>query len=123
MGSGGANDVASGANESLVTMIQTRDRMVQKVPYITSPGRRIKTLVTTMAVYEKLDGDDELTLTAVLADSSNPNKDALVRNAKDNCGWDLKLAAEISVVPMPERKDISALRLWDPKGQFLSKLS
>jgi len=122
VGSGGANDVASGACESVVTMIQDRERMVERVPYITSPGARIRTLVTTLGIYEKLDGDDEFTLTAVVADTDAPDVEALVRRAKDACGWDLKVAREVDVVPPPDARQLAMLRLWDPKGQFLGKL-
>ncbi|MFC1890467.1 CoA-transferase [Thermodesulfobacteriota bacterium] len=122
VGSGGANDVASGASESLVTMIQERDRMIEKVPYITSPGGRIRTVVTTMGVYEKLEGSKELTLTAVIPDTVRADVEALVRRARDNCGWDLQVAREVAVIPLPDRRDVAMLRLWDPRGQFLGKM-
>ena len=122
VGSGGANDVACGARESMVTMIQEKDRMVEKVPYITSPGSRIRTLVTNMAVYEKLDGDDEFTLTAVISEAEAPDLSSQVRSAKGLCGWDLKIARNVATVPPPDPSDLAALRLWDPKGQFLQKM-
>jgi len=122
VGSGGANDVASGARESMVTMIQEKDRMVERVPYITSPGRRIKTLVTNMAVYEKLEDEDEFTLTAVISDTDQHDLTSKVRRAKNHCGWDLKIARDVETVPPPDPSDLAALRLWDPKGQFLEKL-
>jgi len=122
VGSGGANDVASGANESLVAMIQERDRMVEKVPYITSPGSRIRTLVTTMGVYQRREGEDEFTLTAVIHGEGDDGLESLVRRAKDNCTWDLKIADDVQIVPPPDPEDVAALRLWDPKRQFLGKL-
>ena len=123
VGSGGANDVASAARETMVTMIQGKERMLEKVPYITSPGHHVKTLVTTLGIYEKLDDDDEFTLTAVIPDTDRPDVDSLVRRAKENCGWNLKAASEVAVIPPPALKELTILRLWDPKGQFLQKLS
>lgn len=122
VGSGGANDVASGACETMVAMIQERERMLKKVPYITSPGRRIKTLVTTLGIYEKLNGDDEFTLTAVISDTDGVDVESLVCRAKENCGWNLKVASNVKVISPPDRKHLSLLRLWDPKGQFLQKM-
>lgn len=121
VGSGGANDVACGASESLVTMIQKRDRMVKKVPYITSPGKKIRTLITTLGIYEKRGDEDELILTGVLGDGDDSDLDALVRKAKEACSWELKVADKVQVVPPPDPDDLALLRLWDPKGQFLEK--
>ena len=115
-------DVACGANESMVTMIQERERMLEEAPYITSPGRKIRTLVTTMGVYEKIEGSDEFTLTGVIPDAEHADRESLVRRAKDNCGWDLKVAPEVSIAPTPDPEDLAVLRLWDPKGQFLDKI-
>jgi len=121
VGSGGANDAACGANESLVTMVQEKDRMVEKVPYITSPGKRIKTLVTTHGIYEKLNAEDEFTLTAVLTAGETPELETLVRKTKETCGWNLVVANEVKIIPPPELDDLTMLRLWDPKGLFLKK--
>ena len=122
VGSGGANDVASGARESMATMIQKKDRMVKRVPYITSPGPKIRTLVTSLGIYEKQEGTDEFTLTAVLADSDKPDLESLVRKAKDECGWELKVADKVAAIPLPNAEELALLRLWDPKGQFLGKM-
>ena len=54
-GSGGANDIASSARETLVTLAQTRNRFVEKVPYITAPGGRVRAVVSDLGVYEKLE--------------------------------------------------------------------
>ena len=121
VGSGGANDVASGARESLVTLIQQRERMVERAPYVTSPGGRIRTLVTTLGIYEKLDGEEEFTLTGVIPDGEPSDLESLVRRAKDQCGWDLKVAGQVETLPPPDVEDLIALRVWDPKGQFLHK--
>jgi acyl CoA:acetate/3-ketoacid CoA transferase beta subunit len=45
VGSGGANDVASGASEIMVTLEQSKTRFLDGVPYITSPGGKVTTVV------------------------------------------------------------------------------
>ena len=57
-GSGGANDVASGAKEVVVVMQQSARRFLEKVPYITAPGHAVRTLVSTMGVFQKLQGEE-----------------------------------------------------------------
>ncbi|MFC1940443.1 CoA-transferase, partial [Chloroflexota bacterium] len=85
-GSGGANDVASGAREVVLVMQQSRRRFLEKVPYITAPGSRVKTLVSSMGVFEKLDGDEEFTLTKYFTSPTFPSKEEAVRSIKENCG-------------------------------------
>ncbi|MDI7251804.1 MAG: CoA-transferase, partial [Actinomycetota bacterium] len=50
VGSGGACDVALGAGEVLVTVAQDRLRTPERVSYVTAPGERVKTVVTTEGV-------------------------------------------------------------------------
>jgi acyl CoA:acetate/3-ketoacid CoA transferase alpha subunit len=51
VGSGGANDLCSSAAE--VVVLCRADRLVQRVEFVTSPGRRVLTLVTEDAVLER----------------------------------------------------------------------
>src|SRR5262249_712696 len=67
-GSGGANDICSSAREVVVTLAQSRQRFVDKVPYVTAPGRRVTTVVSDVGVYEKMDEHGELVLTGVYGD-------------------------------------------------------
>src|SRR3972149_3124831 len=64
-GSGGANDITSSAREVVVCLEQRPSRFVDKVPYITAPGRAVRTVVSDLGVYEKDDEHGELCLTAI----------------------------------------------------------
>lgn len=112
MGSGGANDVATRASETVVTVAQSRGRFPERVSYVTAPGDRVRTVVSTLGIYAK-DGD-ELVLTAVYG----PDVDAAVREARAQCGWDLRVAREVSIVPPSTREELRTLRLMDPHGWF-----
>lgn len=55
VGSGGASDLCSSAAE--VVVLCRADRLVERVEYVTSPGRRVLTLVTEDAVLERASAD------------------------------------------------------------------
>ena len=118
-GSGGGNDVASGAGEAMVTAIQSKGRFLEKVPYITSPGNRVRTLVSDKGIFEKARGENEFVLTGYLPQEKASSKEDCVREIKASCGWELKVAPDIGQVPLPEKKEISLLRSFDPMRHFL----
>lgn len=119
VGSGGANDVCSGAREVLVCALQSPQRFVERVDYVTGPGARVRTLVTPDAIYEKLDGAATFTLTGVLGGG---DVEAAVRAATARCGWDVPVADRPEAIPEPDPDAVRLLRLFDPRRQFLGKL-
>jgi len=118
-GSGGANDVASGAREVVLVMQQSQRRFVEKVPYITAPGARVRTLVSSLGVFEKLDGDEEFTLTKYFSNSGFSSKEEAVNNIKENCGWDVKVSEHLREVPVPTLEELRLLRVFDPKKHYI----
>jgi hypothetical protein len=63
-------------------------------------------------VYER-DGD-ELVLAAVPGDDT----EAAVREAREACGWELRVAREVRRIEPPTREELQTLRLMDPNGWF-----
>jgi acyl CoA:acetate/3-ketoacid CoA transferase alpha subunit/acyl CoA:acetate/3-ketoacid CoA transferase beta subunit len=122
-GSGGANDVASGASESLVTLEQTKDRFVVDVPYVTSPGLNVTTIVSQLGILEKELGRNELELTAYFpaagAKSAPAAEEESVRAIREQCGWNLKVRKPLQALPNPAAEDIKFLRCLDPQRLFL----
>lgn len=118
VGSGGACDVALGAREVLVTVEQDKLRTPEKVSYITAPGRRVSTLVTTMGVFEK--GEDGFVLTAVFPGLGKDAREAVER-IRANCGWELRTAPSIRLVRPPSRDELYDVRIFDPRRYFLGK--
>jgi acyl CoA:acetate/3-ketoacid CoA transferase alpha subunit/acyl CoA:acetate/3-ketoacid CoA transferase beta subunit len=112
MGSGGANDVATCATETVLTMAQSRERFLERVPYVTAPGERVVALVSTLGVYEKDQG--ELVLTRVFGSDVGE----AVRECRALCGWDLRVARDVSVTMGPSAEELRTLRLLDPQGWF-----
>lgn len=118
-GSGGANDVATGAKESMIIMQQSRQRFLEQVPFITAPGNRVSILVSTMGVFEKLDGGKEFTLTKYFADRTESTAEAAIRRIKENCGWDLKVVNDPQAVLPPTGDELKLLRLFDPQRFYI----
>jgi acyl CoA:acetate/3-ketoacid CoA transferase alpha subunit/acyl CoA:acetate/3-ketoacid CoA transferase beta subunit len=112
MGSGGANDVATCATETVLTVAQSRERFLERVPYVTAPGDRVSAVVSTLGVYEKDQGD--LVLTRVFGEDAP----ALARECRERCGWDLRVARDLAVEPPPSWQELRMLRAMDPRGWF-----
>jgi acyl CoA:acetate/3-ketoacid CoA transferase beta subunit len=92
---------------------------VEKVPYITCPGNRVKTLVSDFGIFEKLGDDNELTLTGCL---TNPEMSALndrIKAIKEKCCWSLKVSPSVKTIPVPDHDELIVLRALDPKGYFI----
>jgi acyl CoA:acetate/3-ketoacid CoA transferase alpha subunit/acyl CoA:acetate/3-ketoacid CoA transferase beta subunit len=120
VGSGGANDVALGASECLVAMEQTKDRFVEKVPYITSPGVKVTTVVSQLGILEKEAGKNELELTAYYPTKAGATaEEEIVRAIRGQCGWNLKVRNQLRILPPPAMDDVQFLRCFDPQRLFL----
>ena len=117
-GSGGANDVASTACEVMAVVEQSRNRFVEGVPYITCRGDKVKILVSTMGVFEKLGDAPEFMLTQYFPISGLTPTETINR-IRENCGWDLKVFPNITEVDAPTVKELVMLRLFDPRGNFI----
>lgn len=118
-GSGGADDVATGAAETMIVMQQSRRRFRERVRFITAPGERVRILVSTMGVFEKPDGGDEFILTRYFADRANRRREDIIRDIRENCGWDLKVAPDPVAVAPPSPEELRLLRIFDPKRFYL----
>jgi acyl CoA:acetate/3-ketoacid CoA transferase alpha subunit/acyl CoA:acetate/3-ketoacid CoA transferase beta subunit len=121
IGSGGANDICSAAQEVVATGILDRRRFLEKVSYVTSPGGKVKTLVTNMGVCEKLGDDDEFTLTTYYRDPSSATVEEIIDKIKQNCGWELKVSPQIKEILPPTVDELRLLRLLDARRVFLGR--
>lgn len=118
-GSGGANDVATGAKETMVIMQQSRRRFLDRVRYITAPGTRVRTLVSTLGIFEKPEGENEFILTRYFRDRAGRPRDEMIREIRENCGWDLKVASRPEEIAPPRPEELRLLRIFDPKRFYL----
>jgi len=118
VGSGGANDIANGARETVVVINAGKQRLVEKVPYITFSGKKVTTLVTEVGVFEKLGGEETFTLTTYIPAKPKQTAEEAVAQIREKVGWQLKVSSKLKQAQPAAEEDLTLLRLFDPKGFF-----
>lgn len=118
VGSGGANDVLSAADEVIVTVSHQRERLVDIVQYITSPGDRVRTIVTDLCVFERADGRSPFVLTALLPAAGDSVETAL-DEVRRRTGFAYSVAGCPPVEPVPTQAELEVLRAYDPDRLLL----
>ena len=118
VGSGGANDLANASGELLIVAAQRKGAFREKVDFVTSPGTRVATVVSTMGVFEKRDG--ELVLTACFA-SAGDSPDDVAAKIRERCDWELRTADELEWLAPATADELATLRVFDPTRAFLGR--
>ena len=109
VGTGGANDAAN-ADEVIVILNQSRERFVEALPYITAKGDRVSSVISTMGVFKKTFGKDELILVACFPDPKRATLSGTVKEVIKNCGWSLKKAEKVQQLSAPAGDELAVLR-------------
>ena len=120
IGVGGAGDAINSC-ETLVVAKQSRERFVNKVDFIGCPGTKVKTLVTDLGVFQKLDGEETFALTKYLAHPYTQGEEGGLRVIKERCGWEVKVSNALREIAPPTSEELAILRSLDPKGFFIGK--
>lgn len=118
-GSGGANDVSMTAKEVIIALLHDKIRLVEEVPYVTCPGRKVKKVVTDRAVFEK--AGDELVLKKIFVEEGE-SMDEAISAVIQNMGWNPKIPEKLLPLEKPRPEEIRFLRCFDPERYFLGKL-
>jgi glutaconate CoA-transferase, subunit B len=126
-GTGGANDIASLCKEVIILTAHERRRFVPRVDFVTSPAwlhggdtrRRaglmfggVSRVVTTLGVF----GFDTQTRRMRL-DALHPG--VTREQVREQTGFELLEAAEVTVTAPPSADELSMLRALDPDRRFL----
>jgi acyl CoA:acetate/3-ketoacid CoA transferase beta subunit len=119
VGSGGANDIVTAARETVVVVTQRKPAFVERVDYITSPGSKVRCVISTMGRFEK-DAGDELVLTAYFT-AEGRTREEIVAEIRERCGWELKVAEPLEALDPPTAEELALLRVFDPERFFLGK--
>jgi acyl CoA:acetate/3-ketoacid CoA transferase alpha subunit/acyl CoA:acetate/3-ketoacid CoA transferase beta subunit len=109
VGSGGANDSVN-AQEVMVALNQSRDRFVDRLPFITGRGDGVTTVISTMALFRKPAPGHELTLCACFPATDGKSLSERIKEVEDACGWPLAQAAEIRELERPAEGELELLR-------------
>ena len=122
-GSGGACDIASLAHRFVVLLEHSKQRLPERVSFLTSPGngdgagwrRRMglprggpSAVITTKAVM-RFGEDGEAYLASV-----HPGLD--VNDVSSNTGWKLRISDQPIVTSEPSPKELRAIREYDKEG-------
>lgn len=118
VGSGGSNDIATNNRETILVISAGKPRLVEKVPYITFPGKNVRTLVTDVGVFEKLGNKDTFTLTVYIPSKENQKAEDAVAEIREEVGWELEITPNLKKPEPPTKDEVTLLRLFDPKGIF-----
>ena len=110
-GGGGHNDCAMGAGEVLVTGRISPNRFRSELGFITTPGDRVRTVVTDLGVLEKRAGSGELELRSYYGKEGVAEEQAIAA-IKEQCGWELKVAPDVYRQPPPSREELAIIRLF-----------
>jgi acyl CoA:acetate/3-ketoacid CoA transferase alpha subunit len=118
VGSGGANDIASGNRETVVVINSGKQRLVEKVPYITFSGKNVTTLVTDVGVFEKIGGEETFTLTTYIPSKPKQAVREAIAGIEEKVGWELKVSPNLKEAQPAAKEEVTLLRLFDPKGFY-----
>jgi acyl CoA:acetate/3-ketoacid CoA transferase alpha subunit/acyl CoA:acetate/3-ketoacid CoA transferase beta subunit len=108
VGSGGANDSVN-AREVIVAMDQSSGRFLETLPYVTSPGNRVSSVVSDLGVFRKAEGTQKLYLAACFPDPLLDHEKKIAR-IRDRCGWPLEVPDTVEEMAPPRRKELRLLR-------------
>lgn len=122
-GSGGACDIATLAHRFVVLLDHRKERLPERVHYITSPGNgpwrnsgRLKqggptAAITTLAVLRF--GDFEKTEGEAVLESYHPG--ATVEQVVANTGWPLQVSSKARPTRPPTARELHVIRSYDPE--------
>ncbi|MEM1586733.1 MAG: CoA-transferase [Candidatus Bathyarchaeia archaeon] len=129
-GSGGANDFGSLAWKTIILMKQDKQRFVEKLDflttpgYLTGPGAREKVglprntgpwrVVTQLGIYKFDEHDKRMTLVSI-----HPN--VSIKDVQENSSFPIKILSNVEVTPEPTDEELRVLRSLDPYGIVLRK--
>ncbi|MEN6328111.1 MAG: CoA-transferase [Syntrophomonas sp.] len=126
-GSGGANDLASSANRTIIMMRQDDRNFVNQVDYLTSPGyltgpgAREKAglvgvgpvaVVTTMGIYRF-----DVETCEMFLEKIHPGVD--LEKIKATVPWDLAISPDLGETELPTEEQIMIMRTLDPLAVYL----
>ena len=118
VGWGGANDIANGSRETVAVINSGKQRLVESVPYVTSGGKNVKTLVTDAGIFEKTGGDEDFTLTTYIPSMPKQTAEEAIGEMRDKVGWEIKVSPSLKEAEPAAKEEVTLLRVFVPKGFY-----
>jgi glutaconate CoA-transferase subunit B len=101
-GSGGATEIAIHAKRVLVITMLERRAFPNSVDFVTSPGKRVRRVITDKCIFDNDPFRGELVLSALFDGVTEADVRELV-------GWDLALSPTLGMVPIPRPEVLKEL--------------
>ena len=117
VGSGGANDIASGGASCLVVMPLKEGRFVDALPFTTTRIRRLTAVATDLGLFER-DEDGRLQIAALMCEPGAEG--AVLSEIRRRCGMELSTVPGLARFDPPLESELAALRRFDPQREILS---
>lgn len=118
VGSGGANDLVNGGGDCIVVMPLRPGRLVDCLPFLTSPVRRLRGVATDRGWLAPACAGGDLQIAAVMA---TPGKEVeAVREIQSMCDWPIEASSPLRRIDLPTEVELAALRAFDPARVLLS---
>jgi len=118
VGSGGANDLVNGGGDCVVVMPLRAGRLVDRLPFVTSPARRLRGVATDRGWLAPAQAGGDLQIAAVMATEGEEAN--AVRDIRALCNWPIEPAANLQWIDPPSAAELAAVRAFDPARIILS---
>ncbi|NMF96326.1 3-oxoacid CoA-transferase [Aromatoleum toluolicum] len=118
VGSGGANDLVNGGGDCIVVMPLRAGRLVDRLPFVTSPAHRLRGVATDRAWFAPTSPGGDLQIAAVMSDAGGERQ--AVREIRELCDWPVEVAADLRRIDPPSAAELAAVRAFDPGRILLS---
>lgn len=118
VGSGGANDLINGGGDCLVVMPLRAGRLVDRLPFVTSPARRLRGVATDRGWLAPAQSGGDLQIAAVMAKAGQEAQ--AVRDIQALCDWPIEASPKLQRIEPPSEAELAALRAFDPARVLLS---
>jgi glutaconate CoA-transferase, subunit B len=102
-GSGGATEIAIHAKRVLVVTMLERRAFPGTVDFVTSPGKRVRRVITDKGILDADPFRGELVLSALFPGVT-------VDEVRESIGWDLGVASSVATIATPDARTLSVLR-------------
>jgi glutaconate CoA-transferase subunit B len=100
-GGGGAPEIATCVRDVFVMLRHSKRAFVSQLDFKTSPGERVRVVVTDLGILEPRDG--ELTLVGI-------HPGVTVDDVRAATAWELAIAGEVAQTRPPTEEELAALR-------------
>jgi acyl CoA:acetate/3-ketoacid CoA transferase alpha subunit/acyl CoA:acetate/3-ketoacid CoA transferase beta subunit len=117
VGSGGANDLVSGNGDYLVVMVAGKGRLLDRLPFVTSPVGRLTAVATDLGLLELSPATGDLEIAAVMAEPEL--LDETVAKLVEACGWPVVVRRDLRRIAPPTPEELALLRSFDPERKLL----